>query len=452
MAKRIHNISISEFITTLVSENSDLRPNCDFILKHLMNFRDSITECIDTDILGRDFSEENILTVIKRGINAYYTNIFLNGDGLWYSPQRVTGSNYVVNYLMVSTVYPGVNDGMSGVLILLMECKKRGFITEELNRAIRYNFNFIINNFLYELNSNWGYFNGMAGFALLKDVDKYFQCDYTIDLSNFYEKYFQKLQNEHSLDLANGMAGVGISIIRSSKFSPGNKSIINLRLITDNILQAQQPDGSWILNGRDSGSNNRKYTGMFYGVSGILYYLLEYMDFTQDYSISEKVHRGIDWICNTRRRTKLRGQWPIYDKSEITSESIMDGGLGIVLMLLSAFKFTKDNKYRSLVENILRSYSPTYINNDFSTASGLVGLGEVYIEAFKVFDSVEWMTRAKEITFQVLNSVHFNGPNSLYWENNKTGIKVPGLLNGQAGILYFLLRFNDPKSLRFPLL
>ena len=126
------------------------------------------------------------------------------------------------------------------------------------------------------------------------------------------------------------------------------------------------------------------------------------------------------------------------------------GAAGTALALIRAFKTTGQKKYRLRAERILQKLPAEIVIPDFTLASGIAGLGEVYLEAALIFSNDQWTERLNWI-LGLYKSTRQSAPGGgTYWITDNSGLQTAGLLDGQSGIIHFLLRYVHPGKLKLP--
>jgi hypothetical protein len=96
---------------------------------------------------------------------------------------------------------------------------------------------------------------------------------------------------------------------------------------------------------------------------------------------------------------------------------------------------------------------PTHLYSiDFTQGNGLAGLGEVYLEAAKVFQSGEWQDRADWIAQFLLHHFCQQKDGVCYWMPDGSPFTTAGFMGGNSGIIHFLLRYLKPGQLSHPFL
>jgi len=108
-----------------------------------------------------------------------------------------------------------------------------------------------------------------------------------------------------------------------------------------------------------------------------------------------------------------------------------------------------NQQYKQIASEVLVSHPMHITSNYCSFGNGLAGLGEVYLEAFRVFADDEWYCRARAIQGILLNSCYRDG-NQCYWLDGTQLEPTADFWSGNAGVLHFLLRFSHPDEISFP--
>jgi hypothetical protein len=123
-----------------------------------------------------------------------------------------------------------------------------------------------------------------------------------------------------------------------------------------------------------------------------------------------------------------------------------DLAVPVVLSLVRAFEKTGQKKYRRRAENILRRLPSRIVNPDFTLGSGLAGLGEACLEVTRVSGSSEWKERTDWIAGFFFHTRQATPGGGCYWITGNTGLQTAGLMDGQAGVIHFLLRYAHPET------
>jgi hypothetical protein len=128
------------------------------------------------------------------------------------------------------------------------------------------------------------------------------------------------------------------------------------------------------------------------------------------------------------------------------------GFSGIAWVFIKAFEYLKDGGYKEAAVSALLSH-PHYIESNYLCQStGLAGLGEIYLDAYRVFKDTQWLDRATHIASFIGHCAKVQNDGSLYWLEGSDNLPTAGFMTGNSGIIHFLLRFNNPGKIGFPLL
>jgi lantibiotic modifying enzyme len=129
------------------------------------------------------------------------------------------------------------------------------------------------------------------------------------------------------------------------------------------------------------------------------------------------------------------------------SYELGDGGKGIILTLIKSNEVLKENTYKKIAENVLSKYPQHVVNTNFTLQNGLAGIGEVYLEAWRVFKNEEWKSRADWIANVYLNTFFKNEDGSGYWKLEENNPPTADLRNGIGGIVHFISRCLYPDKI-----
>jgi hypothetical protein len=116
-----------------------------------------------------------------------------------------------------------------------------------------------------------------------------------------------------------------------------------------------------------------------------------------------------------------------------------------------AYEIWKESKYKNLAEEALYSIPAGPTRMDWSLASGLAGLGEVYLDAARSLDNNEWRQRSDWI-FGLLSRCGFMEENkTITWLSGFNTTPTADLFTGNGGILHFCMRYSRKGSSSHPL-
>ncbi len=107
---------------------------------------------------------------------------------------------------------------------------------------------------------------------------------------------------------------------------------------------------------------------------------------------------------------------------------------------------------KEIAEKILISYPRYLVYENFTLDIGMAGLGDLYLEAFRVFKNDEWQLRADWITGFLTHTYRNSQTGTNYWLSNNSAYPTADLMNGNSGILYFLFRSLKQDKIGYHLL
>ncbi|SEO09374.1 Serine/threonine protein kinase [Mucilaginibacter gossypiicola] len=391
-------------------------------------FTKSQTESIDVrKALPKSSAQETIL----KGLNIFKSSL--------YNPDA--GAVNINNYSLSS--------GLSGILLCIAAAKKADFTTYELEDFGDDLFRKLSNNYLWQASKQGvDLFNGNSGIALLIAA--------LLDASMITTDHVTRSQltllflsePAKGSDLATGKAGYGIALLKCLPFlEPGIASRL-LSELADYFMSTQNTDGSWY------SSHEHGYLlppGLFHGTSGILCFLIEYQKTYKSKTADQLISNGVNYILGLLD-SELRQDLNVMPDLGIALSGLGSGFHGIALMLIRAYESKKEKHIKDAVYRLLNAY-PDYPDTDYlGFENGLGGIGEVYLEAYRVFGDENWQRRADAIAEFLLHSGSTYDTSSRYWMPVKDAHFIPGLLSGQAGILHFLMHYLKPENLKFSII
>lgn len=276
-----------------------------------------------------------------------------------------------------------------------------------------------------------GLFYGTAGkaiaihYALLAGILPHTQASKTL-----IQDCFALLSD--SLELANGVAGQVLAAILIYQTAPDVFLREKLNSYVRILLELQNSDGSW-----DTKKEGEKkiLQDLENGVSGILLSLIKYDALFPDEQTKMTIEKGLLWL-----KKNIPSGKSIAPEEE---ESLMDGSGGIALVFLYAYEHLKNGTYKSIAEKILHEHTDYIVTADYTLATGMLGMGVIYIEAARICNNPEWEKRVAWIYAILENSAYRKESDKVLW--NITNIKEydGGLLMGSGGAILFLLKLEE---------
>jgi serine/threonine protein kinase len=377
------------------------------------------------------------------GLNKAPIAIF---DDLWYSKDTRT-ENRDTPEQKEYTPLLGLREGIGGVLYLLARARRMGYIIDSSLKSYYKGFDYIIEHcFNHPQSMMAGLYEGSSGIAItlvegirsgLLDDNKKNRCRIEASLQLPY----------NGLDIASGAAGQGVAILQCSEYLHLDLKQKLLKQCLYLILDKQEKDGSWVCNEEMPGKKHTKSIGFAHGVSGITWFILEYMSRFKDATIKHSAIKGLNWL---RHRTKdLESLFDSKSFKKLMPNAIQDGDerVGILRTFIKGYEVLKQYHYRTLAEKALGKYPLFVVTNNFTQDTGLSGLGELYIEAKRIFGTEVWQTRADWIAQVFIHTAIQNYEGICYWQMEENHLPTADLLVGNSGILHFLMHYLNPEKL-----
>jgi len=388
--------------------------------------------------------------LINNAIQGLGSPEFLTDDQLWYS---MGGAAKQIVYSQDSSkvVYPGFSHGLSGILYFLAKAHRMGLDLGNCYQPYESSIEFIRQTCSYRMSDlPGGLYKGSAGIGLA--ISEGIQSGLIVYQDEPLKLIQACFLNENIQDTGvnSGFAGQGISILHAKDTLGSDLFSAILTPKISRILELQQKDGSWTTT---AGQKIVKATGFGRGIAGILCFLLGCIETSSAYQhLIEPTQRGLDWLVSQSSKKRTHVRWYLHSRSSVTSPNFEDGCAGIVLCLTKAYKVFKMPIYRRLAEDCLRNYQPHPVSVDATQTTGLTGLAELYLEARECFQSEEWQARADWIARFLLNTYQLRKDGTCYWMPDGSPFSTAGFLEGNSGIIHFLLRFYKPGGLGHPIL
>jgi len=386
---------------------------------------------------------------IQRALDYLGDNRMLSGDGLWISSGQTGEDQLQTNAMMVREVFPGMHQGVAGILYMLSKADANGFdltpIDDTIAKAWEY-----CEELLYtgQLQHQTGslYF-GKAGLAVAIATVK---ANGLIPADPSDPIKLRELFSQPELDLSilHGVAGQGIGLLRCRDYVENYQEIANHYAAI--LILLQQKDGSWIT--PDAQGKAAKNTGFGYGIAGIVYFLLEYYQVSGLERIGKAARLGLSYLERKAIRTEKAIHWNNSDTDSTMGGWWAIGTPGTALTFLKAFQVTGLDKYRVIAEKALNGFPEVFTHFNLSQQLGLSGLGEIYLEAASILDDDKYRAKARWIAGLLTRLSMTTTGYKCFWRFESSYFTAPGLMAGVSGIIHFLLRSRFPDKIAFPVL
>jgi len=388
-----------------------------------------------------------ILELIDGAIKGLGDPIMMTTDKLW-SSLSIQSDNWIGTEQVERTYLCGIYSGLSGVLYFLAQAKMAGFDIGTCLEGYTNSWEYIQEKYLGLLSEvGPGLCEGAAGIAL--SINSGLEAE----LLPREERQFAYLsrcfeQTSKQLDVSTGVAGQGLALLRCSRWlgKVGCESRINQYV--NILLSLQLKDGSWpvTIPGR-----NGVITGFAFGIAGIISFLMEYLTYEEEANVISAVIKGLKWLTRQSIKKSDTYFWNTTSKSkEIDNWSLLEGVPGIIKCYLKAYEYFKDPLYKNITKGALSELPSFPVRINFTQARGLSGLGEIYIEAYKVLKEECWNQRAAWIAGTIQHCAIRTEKGYPYWSLDAGNNPVADFMIGTTGIIHFLMRYVSSKMIGHP--
>ncbi|NVM62206.1 serine/threonine protein kinase [Mucilaginibacter sp. SG538B] len=206
--------------------------------------------------------------------------------------------------------------------------------------------------------------------------------------------------------LSGGLAGRGLKLLYLADQQSAEPDLRQLLEIVKTISTLQQQDGSWTTDPSKFHKKSYAITGFSHGVTGITYFLLSYYAKFPSHDLKMRITSALNWLSGHRKPDRGRLTWPVSTENNTVDPWLEHGFTGVALTFIKAFEVLGDIHYQQIAAEVL-GYHPVQLTSNYCAfGNGLSGLGEVYLEAFRVFADDEWYVRAAAVRDVLLNSCY----------------------------------------------
>jgi serine/threonine protein kinase len=441
--------SLSSSVALCLSRDSALRPELKSI-RHTLEVYDALLLTSRFDHSKKQISEikqSQLKRLIQQAISSFGEKPLLNDAGLWVS--KTIREKHIANEFQDYSCDLWFGSGIAGVLYVLSLAEHFHFDISDVTAPIYTNLDHLLLKSNEYPKDKTGLFEGKSGIAAA--INSLLETGLMENSLQNNSLIFQYLNAPIALfNLANGIAGKGLTMLYCSGNPKGHNYYQELSEIVSYLLGKQCKDGSWSIKRSDEDTGIKMF-GFLYGIAGILYFLLEYYSRYPNEVIKISVAKGLNYLMKGRKPINGVLIWPISASNAQIDPSLDYGFAGTALTFIKAFEVLGDQRYKAAASEALL-FNPKYIvSNYLGLGNGLSGLGEVYLEAFQVFKEAEWLERAEHIV-RVLSISYYSNPNGgIYWHEGNSSQPAADLLNGNSGILHFLMRYLFPDKISFPI-
>ncbi|MCK5507547.1 MAG: protein kinase/lanthionine synthetase C family protein [Desulfobacterales bacterium] len=373
-------------------------------------------------------------------------------SGLWLSvPTKTSHSNYNASRGAYE-VYRSINRGVAGGVYILSRLARFGFATKEACKRTQLSVKWLLRNEDSSDSGLPGLHFGEAGVAV--SLAEGISSGYIESTKAIRKVLTEKLRSYPDWpDITHGAAGQGIAalycgdLLKDSAYHELSKKYVSY------LLETQADDGSWKMPQGVDGISGETLTGFAHGVSGIVYFLIEYDRRFKDKDVKKSWQYGVDWLISKAKTTKNIMEWSYSDKTAESWKWWCHGSPGIALTFLRLYEYTRNEYYAEIVNKALSVHPWNIRYPNLSQCHGLSGLGEIYFEAWCVLKDRDWYNKAKEIANTICYLGKETDSGKLTWLVEDPHIPTVDFMVGSGGILHFLLRMSQSdERISYPLL
>ncbi len=443
---------LGDITASCLQVSSAKRPDLNSVRNTLRRYRDGqLPEAILTHTsLPNGWMGKKPEELIQMGLLGLIRPELMNQQKLWISLIQ-KAEIYIGNEQMELTLSEGWHTGMTGVLWLVARAKNIGFKVDVNLQSYTRCWEYLFDYYFPHIQSKApSLYNGAAGVAM--SVVEGLKSGLLIpDESQRLRLQACFLTKSNILGLATGLAGQGLSLLNSSTWLDPEFFKKTLDEYIRDILAMQLADGAW-----PTGNISRRriniITGMDYGVAGITWFLLCCFQRNRNSQVEVAAKKALHWLSMHFTKKNGRSGWPVHTGSQTRDIwNWSNGTPGIALTFIKAYEIWRDPLYKTIAEEALSNHPATPCRMDLSLATGLTGLGEVYLEAARVFANNEWQQRCDWIASLLTICGIRSEEATVHWLVGWSTTATADLFTGSSGILHFCMSYLNPEKSLHPL-
>lgn len=256
-------------------------------------------------------------------------------------------------------------------------------------------------------------------------------------------------------DVTHGAAGQGFAALACARRLGLPELAAGATACAAYLVRMQDAEGTWTLPEGAPGVSGERYTGFAHGAAGIMGFLGSYAAFAGDAAADLAWRRAEAWLVSHARRGRGgRWQWPQSVSSPSPGYWWCHGAPGIALGWLCV---AQAQGVAAIAEGHLRraleAVAPRRRSDSVGQCHGLAGVGEVYLDAYRILKEACWRERAAEIAHLLVAMCRRRSRRPWHYLPGEPAAGADGLMLGTTGVLHFLLRHHHPATVtRAPLL
>lgn len=439
----IESEELVDVIVQCLRSDPSKRPDLLVVKSIVQKFRNEVYAKRDHKFLiEHEVLRGAVSQILDRSVLALGADIMVGSDKIWHS-------DLISNAYLGNVYSTGLYSGIGGVMYFVAVVKKAGFDVNNLMEIYKNGLSYF-KDYCSTLNVNrTGLYDGSAGVAVAVKIGmENGLLELTQENIALIRKCFSYQSN--GVGIADGVAGQGLAALLCSSYLDDH--ILNL-FVTEIISDFLNKKG-FGGDSRFNGLEGFKRLDFANGIAGRIFFLLKCIKSGRS---SSEISRSVDRMLRQLWRgvsRELNGGWMgfISKRKSLISPWLDDGLAGIALCFIIAYDIFKVPFYKRIALTILRKIPLYLVGDDLGLNHGLAGVGEVYLDAFRVFGDVELQERADWIASLLLHTCQSESDGISYWSVQDGRAPTASLMIGNGGIIHFLLRHSMPKDIGFPLL
>lgn len=442
----IPDAELAAMTATCLSLDPQRRPAANQVAEVMASYRDQLPDKNMGTVQRTERPDKGLIREIIQGaMRGLITQPMMIHKGLWQTRKKsMEQSADRPNQGFAKS--GGYYEGIAGVLYTIAEAKLAGFDVGECEPVYQKNLAFLRERYLNELpHLPPGLSGGAAGMAMaLASGMATGLIEPDADNKRLIQACFEI--PHAGQDMADGLAGQGMAALYCGNYLDADFQYGLLAKITQFLLEQQDKNGNWMMLRT---GNKKPETAILFnqGNTGINLFLLECYSLYKR-SNSESMYPEL-WKAIQGALEAFRGIHPSikqrYEKAgfrgHLLDVQLKDGFKGLILNYLKAFAVSGDLVYKELAEELLSCYPRNIVHEDLTLQNGLAGIGELYLEAYRLFRNREWWDRAEWIGSLFEHTSYVGRLGNRYWLTNNQTLPAADFMTGNAGIIYFLIEF-----------
>ncbi len=345
-----------------------------------------------------------------------------------------------------------INRGISGILYVMSCLSKLGYANHDLRSEAAHMTKWLLHNNTEPDSGLPGLYFGEAGVAVSL---AHAVSSKLIESENSTITEFIAHKLSGTLDwpdLTHGAAGQGLAVLNCAASLNDADLLKKVHGYASYLVSTQSNDGSWAMPfGEYKGI---VYSGFAHGVAGILYFLSIYNHLFNNVDINNTISKSVQWLTENSHETKggTALEWKFSNNDASTWKWWCNGSPGIAIAFLNLFEITGDLRYEKIAKKALNTHvaNPRFAN--LSLCHGLSGLGEIYLDAYKILGDKFWLKRVNQIAKTIFYMQKTVSEKSSIWLTEDPNFPTADLMIGTGGILHFFLKYFNNNKIGFPML